>query len=61
MSQPIRPIDESEFGGAPGLIQPPPHELTPAEQMTLIKNTDSNDPDSSAEEVRLNGPYGRLS
>jgi len=62
MSQPTqRPDDESEFGGAPGRIQPPPHELKPHEEMSLIKKTDPGDPDSSAEDIRLRGEDGRVS
>lgn len=53
MTQPARrPNDESEFGGAPGLVQPPPHDLTPAEELTLIKMADPSDPEDSAEAVR---------
>lgn len=30
---------ESEFGGVPGLVQPPPHIPTPSEQLSLIYRT----------------------
>ena len=55
-----RPNDESEFGGAPGLIQPPPHELEPWEEMMLIKRTDAGVPDESLEEIRERGDTGRV-
>lgn len=47
-----RPADESEFGGAPGRIQPPPHELTGVEQARLERATNPEDPTDSAEAVR---------
>lgn len=60
MTQPSRPKDESEFGGAPGLVQPPPHELKPSEHMMLIKRTDPSDPLDSEQEQRNQGDTGRL-
>ncbi len=33
----------SEFGGVPGLIQPPPHSLTPSEILQQIHNIDPSD------------------
>lgn len=51
MSQP-RQIDESEFGGAPGLIQPPPHELTAVEQARLERRLNPADPEDSVEAAR---------
>lgn len=47
-----RPIDESEFGGAPGLIQPPPHQLTAAEQARLERKVNPTDPSDSVEAAR---------
>jgi hypothetical protein len=35
----------SEFGGHPGPTQPPPHELTAAEQLRLRYLSDPADPD----------------
>lgn len=60
MTEPLRPKDESEFGGAPGLIQPPPHELKPSEEMMLMKAVDPSDPDDSVELQRMTGKYGRI-
>lgn len=48
-----RPSDESEFGGAPGLIQPPPHELSPAEQLRLERRLNPADPTDSVEAARI--------
>jgi hypothetical protein len=48
-----RPYDESEFGGAPGLIQPPPHELTNVEQLRLERQTNPADPDDSVEAASI--------
>lgn len=61
MTEPIEPMrigpryapDESEFGGAPGLIQPPPHELTVAEQAMVERWADPADPDDSPELARI--------
>lgn len=47
-----RPIDESEFGGAPGLIQPPPHKLTPAEQFRLERKMSTTDPEDTIDAAR---------
>lgn len=47
-----RPKDESEFGGAPGRIQPPPHKLTAAEQFRLERATNPADPEDSVEAAR---------
>jgi hypothetical protein len=57
-----RPTDESEFGGAPGLIQPPPHDVSKnaREQRMLIVATDPSDPESNEETVMRTGRYGRL-
>lgn len=51
MTQP-RPADESEFGGAPGMIQPPPHKLTAVEQARLERKTNPADPSDSVEAAR---------
>lgn len=51
MTQP-RPRDESEFGGAPGLIQPPPHELTAYEEARLMRKVNPADPEDSLEAAR---------
>lgn len=47
-----RPKDESEFGGAPGLIQPPPHKLTAAEQARLERAMNPADAEDSVDAVR---------
>lgn len=47
-----RPIDESEFGGAPGPIQPPPHKLTAAEQARLERKMNSVDPEDTIDAAR---------
>jgi hypothetical protein len=56
-----RPHDESEFGGAPGLIQPPPHDVSKnaREQRMLIVATDPSDPESNEDTVMDTGKYGR--
>jgi hypothetical protein len=36
----------SEYGGRPGLVQPPPHEPTADEILGQIKRTDPDDPNS---------------
>lgn len=59
MTTPSRPQDESEFGGAPGLIQPPPHELLPEEEMLVIKQLDPGDADTGVPEALETGKYGR--
>lgn len=48
-----RPIDESEFGGAPGPIQPPPHKLTPAEQLRLERRMSTTDPEDTIDAARV--------
>jgi hypothetical protein len=48
-----RPKDESEFGGAPGMIQPPPHSLTPAEQFRLERRVDPSDPEDTVEAASI--------
>jgi len=45
--------EPSEFGGHPGPIQPPPHELTNAELARLERKTDSTDPSDTVEAARL--------
>lgn len=47
----------SEFGGQAGIIQPPPHELTPAEQAMLERQLDPADPSDNLEaaKARLSG------
>jgi hypothetical protein len=47
----------SEFGGQPGLIQPPPHELTNAELAMLERQVNPSDQTDSLEAVlaRVNG------
>lgn len=52
MAQGIRPTDESEFGGAPGLIQPPPHKLTAAEEARLMRKVNPADAEDSIEAAR---------
>jgi hypothetical protein len=59
MTQPSRPNDESEFGGAPGLVQPPPHELTAEEERMVTVRLDPSDPDSGVTEALESGQYGR--
>lgn len=44
-----RPVDESEFGGAPGLIQPPPHKLEPWEEARLMRKVNPADAEDSIE------------
>lgn len=48
-----RDTTASEFGGKPGLIQPPPHPLTGAEQAMLERNMDPADPNDSVELTRI--------
>lgn len=47
----------SEFGGEPGLIQPPPHEpeLTAYEQARIERGVDPGDPTDSLGASRLRG------
>lgn len=47
------PRQDSEFGGAPGPIQPPPHELTAAEQARLERRLDPANPDDTIEAARV--------
>lgn len=47
-----RPDDESEFGGAPGMIQPPPHVPTAEEKRSLAMGVMNDVPDDTEEEVR---------
>lgn len=52
------PIDDrdasaSEFGGKPGIVQPAPHPLSPAEQAMLERNMDPSDANDSVEKVRI--------
>lgn len=47
-----RPKDESEFGGAPGLVQPAPHKLTAAEQARLERAVNPADPTDTVDAVR---------
>ncbi len=42
----------SEFGGYAGTIQPPPHELSPAEQARLERRMNPADPSDSVEAAR---------
>jgi hypothetical protein len=44
--------EPSEYGGYPGTIQPPPHELTSAEQARLERRVDAADPSDSVEAAR---------
>jgi hypothetical protein len=44
---------DSEFGGAPGPIQPPPHELTNVEQLRLERRLSTTDPEDTIEAARL--------
>lgn len=46
------PKQDSEFGGAPGPIQPPPHELTAAEQARLIRRLSTTDASDTIEAAR---------
>lgn len=48
-----RPRDESEFGGAPGMIQPPPHKLTGIEQARLERKLDPADPNDTVEAASI--------
>lgn len=59
MTTPSRPQDESEFGGAPGLVQPPPHELTAEEERMVTVQLDPSDPDAGIPEAMDTGKYGR--
>lgn len=52
MTQASRPADESEFGGAPGLIQPPPHKLTSSEEARLMRKVNPADAEDSIEAAR---------
>lgn len=47
MVQNIRGPEASEYGGVPGRIQPPPHDVanSPHEQLSLIYSTDPADPE----------------
>lgn len=47
------PKGGSEYGGLPGLVQPPPHDIaeSPWEQAMLALRTDAADPFSSPETV----------
>lgn len=47
-----RPQDESEFGGAPGMIQPPPHKLTAVEQARLERKLNPADPEDTIDAAR---------
>lgn len=49
--------EHGEFSGAPGLIQPEPHELTSAELAMLERKLDPADPSDSVEaaRARVNG------
>lgn len=54
MTAPLgKPVGDSEFGGAPGLIQPPPHELTNVELLRLERATNSADPDDTIEAASI--------
>lgn len=46
-------VGDSEFGGAPGPIQPAPHELTTEELARLERRLDPADPSDSVEAARL--------
>lgn len=52
----------SEFGGDPGLIQPPPHdpELTAYEQARIERSVDSVDTTDSVEFARQRGGARRV-
>lgn len=41
--------EPSEFGGHPGLVQPPPHQLTNVEQLRLERALNPADPDDNIE------------
>lgn len=41
----------SEFGGYPGMIQPPPHKLTNVEQLRLERKLDAADQTDSIEQA----------
>lgn len=43
----------SEFGGVSGPIQPPPHELTPAELAKLQRKVRPDDKDDTIEAARI--------
>lgn len=45
--------EPSEFGGYPGPIQPPPHELTNAELARLERKVDPADPSDTVEAARV--------
>lgn len=55
-----RPADESEFGGAPGPIQPPPHKLTAVEQARLERRLNPADPEDTIDAARAR-EGGRMS
>lgn len=48
-----RPIDESEFGGAPGMIQPPPHKMSHIDQFRLERKLDPSDPEDTIEAASI--------
>jgi hypothetical protein len=41
----------TEFGGKPGMVQPPPHPLTASEAAMLERMADPMDPGANAETV----------
>lgn len=51
----------SEFGGVPGVVQPEPHELTPAEEARLERMAPADDISADAASVlaakRASGEY----
>ena len=49
----------SEYGGVSGSIQPPPHELTSAEQARLERKIDPADPSDTIEAAREREVNGR--
>jgi len=54
--------EPSEFGGDAGLVQKPPHELTPSEEARLMRKTNPEDPtdDVTGALVREWDEEGRL-
>lgn len=51
MTEPHKERGASEFGGWPGVVQPPPHELTAAEQLNFAVQSNPSDPAANAETV----------
>ncbi len=48
---PYNHAQSSEFGGVPGVIQPPPHVPTAAERLRMVYAIDSTDPGTEPESV----------